>query len=333
VGGEEIRYTHMRVADIDLLGRDMWIGADFFLSHRVYVANSQHRIYFTYNGGPVFNISTGGVTTTQNAGSPGEPATAPTADADALARRGAAESARRDFAGGVADLTRARAAAPGNGDYAYQLAIAHLGNHQRPLATADLNDAIKLEPDNITALVFRAQLNLAGGDKAHAMADLDAADHAAAKVADVRLALAELYMRADAPAAAIAQYDLWLRSHPDDVGRPTALNGGCWSRTILDRELDKALADCDAALRLNGKLPGVLDSRGLVHLRLGQFAKAITDYDAALALDPKRAWSLYGRGVARSRLGMTVEGKADIAAATALAPTLPATAKGYGAAP
>ena len=36
----------------------MLIGADFFLSHHVYVANSQRKLYFTYNGGPVFNLTT-----------------------------------------------------------------------------------------------------------------------------------------------------------------------------------------------------------------------------------------------------------------------------------
>ena len=35
----------------------MLIGADFFLSHRIYVASSQRKLYFTYNGGPVFNLA------------------------------------------------------------------------------------------------------------------------------------------------------------------------------------------------------------------------------------------------------------------------------------
>ena len=30
----------------------MLLGADFFLSHRIYVANSRDKLYFTYNGGP-----------------------------------------------------------------------------------------------------------------------------------------------------------------------------------------------------------------------------------------------------------------------------------------
>jgi len=34
----------------------MLLGADFFQSHRIYVANSQRQMFFTYNGGPVFGL-------------------------------------------------------------------------------------------------------------------------------------------------------------------------------------------------------------------------------------------------------------------------------------
>ncbi len=55
IGDEELRHTHLRVFD-DVNGAvDMVLGMDFFLSHHIYVANSQHRLYFTYNGGAVFN--------------------------------------------------------------------------------------------------------------------------------------------------------------------------------------------------------------------------------------------------------------------------------------
>src|ERR1700720_4256846 len=55
--GEEIKNTRLRIADVDLDEGDMLLGADFFLSHHIYIANSQRRVYFTYNGGPVFNLS------------------------------------------------------------------------------------------------------------------------------------------------------------------------------------------------------------------------------------------------------------------------------------
>jgi predicted aspartyl protease len=35
----------------------MLLGLDFFLAHHVLVANSQHLVYFSYNGGPVFDTS------------------------------------------------------------------------------------------------------------------------------------------------------------------------------------------------------------------------------------------------------------------------------------
>jgi predicted aspartyl protease len=40
IGDEEIRNTRLRFGDIDVESGDMLIGADFFLSHRIYVASS-----------------------------------------------------------------------------------------------------------------------------------------------------------------------------------------------------------------------------------------------------------------------------------------------------
>lgn len=45
--------------------QEMLLGADFLHSHRVYIATSQNRIYFTYSGGPVFG---------RVSSDPGEPA-------------------------------------------------------------------------------------------------------------------------------------------------------------------------------------------------------------------------------------------------------------------
>lgn len=60
IGGEQIRDTRLLIIDAGLGDNgasgfvDMLLGADFFLSHRVYIANSQHKAYFTYTGGPIF---------------------------------------------------------------------------------------------------------------------------------------------------------------------------------------------------------------------------------------------------------------------------------------
>jgi hypothetical protein len=56
VGDEEIRNPQLRIGETGD-GTDMLLGADFFVSHRIYVSNAQHKVYFTYNGGPVFSAA------------------------------------------------------------------------------------------------------------------------------------------------------------------------------------------------------------------------------------------------------------------------------------
>ncbi len=56
IGDEEIRNGWLAIGDSPMDDTDILIGADFFLAHHVYVANSQQRIFFSYNGGPVFVV-------------------------------------------------------------------------------------------------------------------------------------------------------------------------------------------------------------------------------------------------------------------------------------
>jgi predicted aspartyl protease len=59
IGDEEIKNTRLVIGDTNPDGFDVLIGMDFFLSHHIYVANSQDKLYFTYEGGQVFKISPG----------------------------------------------------------------------------------------------------------------------------------------------------------------------------------------------------------------------------------------------------------------------------------
>jgi hypothetical protein len=54
---EEMKNVRLRFSDFSMDEGDLLLGADFFLSHRVYVANSQDKLYFTYNGGPPFDLT------------------------------------------------------------------------------------------------------------------------------------------------------------------------------------------------------------------------------------------------------------------------------------
>ncbi len=48
----------------------MILGADFFLSHHILVASSQRKLYFTYNGGPVFDLRPQAVAAPTNSAQP-----------------------------------------------------------------------------------------------------------------------------------------------------------------------------------------------------------------------------------------------------------------------
>ena len=346
IGDEEVQHAQLRFGDIDLPNADMLVGADFFLSHRVYVASSQNRIYFTYNGGPVFDLSTtrGPAETAGAEAGTGAAATAasdagirldqPT-DAAGFARRGAAFDARHDYEAAIADLSRACELAPTESSYFYQRGMAHWHKGQADAALTDFDQAIKLKPDNADALIGRAGLRVSRkAPAAEVTADLDAAASALPKQAEMHLQIGGLYDAVDEPAAAVGEYSKWIDSHPrDNLLMAGALNSRCWSRALADKELQPALDDCNKALRMRPNTADFLDSRGLVHLRQSSYDKAIADYDAALHLEPKVAWSLYGRGLAKLRKGLTNEGQADLAAATALQPKLAEHAARYGLTP
>jgi len=316
IGDEEIKNFKLVIGDIH---NDMMLGADFFLAHRVLVSNSQHKIYFTYNGGPVFDMTMPppkSAAPAQQAEGPAGLAPPPDVmDADAYSRHATALAARRDYDGALADLDHAIQLAPADPRYVLERAMVHRAKQEPRLAMDDFDQALKLKPDYIPALLQRSIAYDARKQPVLARADLDAADKAAAKDPDARLGIAAGYIRANLEPEAIAELDQWIAAHPKDDSLAAALNSRCRLRALRNEALDKAEADCNAALRLLSGDPNLLDSRGLVRLRLGQFDKAIADYSGALKLNPKLAWSLYGRGLAELKKGMKAEGDADIAAA------------------
>ncbi len=340
IGDEEIKHTRIRVLETTLTDTDMLLGADFFLSHRIYVSNLQRKVYFTYNGGPVFSLVPTRIDLPTSPGpgagakpSPVAAGEAEPADAPGFSRRGQAFAARRDFARALPDLDRAVTLAPENADYVYQRGMARLASGQMFLAMADIEQALKLRPADTAALFARAQLRFAGHDTSGATHDLDEIAKVAPAAGDIRLGLAVFYERAERMSEAADQYTLWIAAHPDDSRRPVALNGRCRTRALLDRDLEKALADCNGALRAQPKNYAFLDSRGLALFRSGAFDRSIADYDASLAYSPKSASSLYGRGLAKIAKGDSKGGRADLAAALVIDPKVADNAAKWGLKP
>jgi tetratricopeptide (TPR) repeat protein/predicted aspartyl protease len=329
-GGEEIRHTHLRIADLNL-EEDMLLGADFFLSHRVFVAHSQNKLYFTYNGGPVFNLAVAPpAAANATAGTPdtkpsdGNKAPDEGLDAAALARRGTGFAGRRDFDRALADLTRASELDPNNPEYIFLRGQVYAQKGDAEKAAADFDRTIELKPDHVPALMSRAELRARAKNSDGARADLDAVDKIAAKQADVRYQLGLAYESLNFLPSAIAQFDLWIPTRDEDPRLALALNGRCRARAMLGQDLGVALKDCNGAVSRSpkGSNAPILATRAFVRLRLGDYDKSISDYDAALKINPQLARALYGRGVAKIRKKQITEGEADIANAEKIAPKI-----------
>jgi tetratricopeptide (TPR) repeat protein/predicted aspartyl protease len=330
IGGELIRKPMMAFTDFPLQGADMLIGVDFFLTHRIFIDNHTHRMFVTYEGGPLFGLdpktvvddSGKALDLTDKAGEP--------TDAAGYSRRGAIAMSHGQPAEALADLNKAVAMAPKDARYRYQRATLHLGDGQQLLAREDIDQAIILAPEDARARLLRAQMRVGANDPNGAIEDLKVADSALAESSDERLALASLYDAVEAPEAALTNYDAWLKAHPEDHDRATAFNGRCWARAQMGRDLDKALSDCEAALKLRPRTAAFLDSRALVRLRRNELDKAQADYDAALAINPLSAWSLYARSITERRAGQTQKADVDKAAALAINPRVEQRAKRIG---
>jgi tetratricopeptide (TPR) repeat protein len=133
--------------------------------------------------------------------------------------------------------------------------------------------------------------------------------------------LAEAFFHQRKVAAAIAATDHAIALYP----RAGMLYNNRCFYTAATPKLSAALADCDRALALDktpyGRLH-TLSSRAVVDLELQQPQRAIADCDAALKLAPRDADSLYLRGLAERTIGNTKDANRDIADALATKPAL-----------
>ena len=100
-------------------------------------------------------------------------------------------------------------------------------------------------------------------------------------------------------ARAIADYDAAIRIDPK-FAEAYFNRGHAWAHR---GDPDRAIADYGASIRLNPKDPAALASRAAEWLLKGEHARAAEDFDAALRLDPKNGGALFGRGRARFYAG------------------------------
>ena len=321
VGGEVIRNSRLYVTDDDL-HEDMLLGMDFFLSHRIYVSKKRRLMFFTYNGGRIFEENVAApATAVVSAASSAED---PTLDADGYSRRGLASAARGDLAGALADLDRACAMAPTSATFLAQRAAFELALKQTAKAQHDIDKALELDPHQVDARMQRATARANEKNTDGALADLAELDRTLAPEAVLRVQMGRLYLGLYAPAQALAQFDLWVPHHAHEFRIENVLFDRCSARVELGVDLDKALDDCDAAVDADPKNAAFLAGRAWTRLQQGAPSKARADFDRSLAIRPGHAITLYGRGLAEQRLDESAAGQTDIDAARKLQATITA---------
>lgn len=334
LGDEEMKNVDLSFGDVSLNNVDMLLGADFFLSHRVFVSNQQHKAYVTYEGGPLFGRTVQAAITPGADGAPATtaaaaPAAAPEPqDAAGAYRRSSVLMAQGDRNGAIAELGRAIAMAPNNPAYVLTRAQARIANRQPALAMEDLDKALSLAPAPDTYFL-RAQLRLSERDSTGAAEDVDAASRLAPETSDLRLGLGDLDRNSGRFEPAVQEYSRWIAAHPKDARIANALFGRCRAQAVLS-DLDKALNDCNQLVKMAPNAVLALQTRAIVWFKMANLDRAVADYDAALKIQPKDALSLYGRGLAKLKKGLDSDGQADLAAATALQPRIADQAKTFG---
>lgn len=326
LGSERISPSRIAVSSMHRrLEREMLLGIDYFLSHRIYVARSQGKVFLTYTGGPVFDMALKAATPAVASTGADVPDTA-----SAWARRGSAYAARGELALALADLNRAVALEPAVAAHRSQRAQVLRRQNKPKDALADLDEALRLDPTADAARLSRAQLRHAQGATDDALDDLRQLDDRLSPQNDFRRDMSLLLLELREPRHAFQQIDLWITHHSRDRRVPEALYLRCWARALGKQELQAATEDCNDALSAHPDDTRALEARGMALLRRGRLKAALADFDAALAKEPQRPWALWGRGLAHLLNSQPEAAQRDLDAARTAAPGLPAAARQFG---
>lgn len=153
------------------------------------------------------------------------------------------------------------------------------------LARTDLDRALELDPDNVFALVNRGFVRYAMKDNGGGLADLNkATEHA-----------------------------------PSNPGA-FAFRGLIYSDM---GEHDRALTELNKAAQLGPDFAPAFGNRGVVHNKLQRYEQAVADFTRALQISPHAANFLSGRGIAYLHLGEQQRSLADLNAALGIFPKSP----------
>ena len=191
---------------------------------------------------------------------------------------------------------------------------------------ADIESALKLEPDSLNALWAKGDLAFDQGEFRESLVSYESLLKGMPGNAEILAVRGMVHMKLGDDAS--AQRDFTAAAAKAKTAME--INNLCWGKATRGVALLLALQECNRALALEPRSAAIIDSRGFVNLKLGHLDAAIADYDTALSISPKLAASLYGRAVARLRKGDLARATIDRDAAERSSRTVAKEFKRYG---
>ena len=180
-----------------------------------------------------------------------------------------------------------------------------------PEAQSVIATSQKIQPNSRLTLLDSV-IATSRGDDVHAISILKnwLIDHPSDL--QVRKTYAEILLRANSNAAALAQYEIILKSQNDD---PQVLNDTAW--LVMDSDPGRALSLASKAMELQPKSPEIADTMGLVLLKKGDASGAEAILQRAHASEPASGEISYHLALALISLGRKADAKQMLQAALA----------------
>lgn len=318
IGNESISDTTIHFGDIYDSSAPhrypMLLGADFLLAHRVLVAHSQRKIYFTHNGGPVFQRTLVSGALNDSRAEAGRPNAA--GDAANRSNRQLAEARnssgitwyyKKDYDRAIAEYDAAIQTDP-----QYALAFNNRGGAWKAKgdidrAIADYDAAIRLDPQYANAFANRGIAKVDKGDVDQGIADLTRAIEIKPNFASAFVDRGNAKGRNGDFDGSIADYS---RAIEVDPKLALAYNKLAWELATVERPtirdgrraVESAVKACELT---EWKNVSYIDTLAAAYARAGEFADAVKWQHKAME-DPRLA----NDEKAAQRLRLYEEGKA-----------------------
>lgn len=188
-------------------------------------------------------------------------------------------------------------------------------------ALADVEKALSINKNNVNAYVIRADVAInRGKDFEKALADMDEAIRLQPQFAGFFVNRAFLRYKLDDYFGAMADFDYAIQLDP--LSLPALFNRGMLRAEVHDN--NKAIADFSEVLKLDPNNYKAMFNRALLLSEIGDYKNAVADLDRVIEQYPDFAGAYFARCEAYRMMGQTKQAERDYNRSMALSKTAPA---------